>query len=157
MRKKAHRILPIALVITVAGTATALAAGPMKGKTYEGSAPASGITSEGHHRIVLHAGGNISLRVAGNGKTVSVHFSSSRPVLYCITTKTLQVQSTRSAVISRSGTFKASITERFAAGPGAPAIVQVVTGRFSGGSVSGTIYTNAAECSGTSYYSARAR
>ncbi len=157
MRKKAHRILPVALVLTVAGTATALAAGPLKGRTYEGSAPASGVTSEGHHRVALRAGGNISLHVSGNGRSVSVRFTSSKPVLYCITTKALHVQTTRSAPISGSGTFKASITERFAAGPGAPAIVQVVTGRFSGGSVSGSIYTNAAECSGTSYYSARAR
>lgn len=157
MGKKTHQTLLVTLALMIAGTASALAAGPLKGKTYEGSAPSSGITSEGHHRVVLRAGGNIVLHVAGNGRSVTVGFSSSRPVLYCITTKTLHVQSTRSASISGSGTFKASITERFAAGPGAPAIVQVVTGRFSGGSVSGTIYTNAAECSGTSYYSARAR
>jgi hypothetical protein len=139
------------------GAATALAAGPLHGKSYEGGAPSSGITSEGHHRVTLRAGGNITLRVSGNGRSVTVHFSSSAPVLYCRTTQKLQVQSTHAASISRSGSFNATVNERFKAGPGAPAIVQTVSGRFSGGSVAGSIRTTAgAFCSGTSHFSAKA-
>jgi hypothetical protein len=147
----------VSAALTLALTATALAAGPLKGRTYEGGVPTSGISSEGHHRLTLHAGGTISLRVSGNGSTVTVHFSSASPVLYCNTQKKLQVQKPKPARISSSGSFKASIEERFTAGPGAPSIVQVVSGRFSGGSVSGTIDTNAGECGGVSTFSARAR
>ena len=56
MGKKTHQTLLVTLALMIAGTASALAAGPLKGKTYEGSAPSSGITSEGHHRVVLRAG-----------------------------------------------------------------------------------------------------
>lgn len=150
-------MLALTLTLTLSGSAAALASGALKGKTYEGSAPSSGISQEGHHRLKLRAGGNIVLRVAGDGRSVSVRFSSSSPILYCNTTKTLKLQSTKSARISGSGTFSAAIAERFAAGPGPPAIVQVVSGRFSGRTVNGTIHTSAAECSGTASFSARAR
>ena len=59
--------------------------------------------------------------------------------------------------IASDGTFKAAVGERFAAGPGAPAIVQLVTGRFSGGAVRGTIHTRAGECGGVANFSATAR
>ncbi len=151
-----NRALVLTSVLTLAGTTAALA-GPLKGKTYEGGAPSTGTRSEGHHTVKLHAGGNIVLRVAGNGRSVSVRFSSPYPLLYCNTNKALQVQSTKAARISGSGAFTASIAERFKAGPGLPPIVQVISGRFSGGNVSGKIQTNAAECSGVTYFSARAR
>jgi hypothetical protein len=154
---RANRALAVTFALTVAGTTAALAAGPLRGRTYEGSAPSTGVRAANHRLVRLHAGGNIILRVAGNGGSVTVRFSSSSPVLFCNTTKTLHVQSTRAARISSSGTFSASISERFAAGPGLPPIVQVVSGRFSGGTVSGRIQTNAAECSGVSSFSARAR
>jgi hypothetical protein len=157
MRKKAQKTLLVTGALTLVGGAAALASGPLHGKTYEGGAPSHGITSEGHHPIRLHAGGNIIIRVAGNGGSVTVRFSSPYPVLYCTTGKALQVQKTTSARVSGGGTFQASIEERFKAGPGAPAIVQVVTGRFNGHWVSGTIYTRAGECGGTSTYSAYAR
>ncbi len=156
MRNRAHRTLTVTLALTLAISAAALAAGPLKGKTYEGSTPTTGISSEGHHRLTIRAGGNIILRVSGNGSSVTVRFSSSHPVLYCNTLKALQVQSTHPARISSSGTFKASISERFVAGPGLPPIVQVVSGRFSGGRVSGSIQTQAGECGGVANFSARA-
>jgi hypothetical protein len=82
-----------------------------------------------------------------------VRFTSMWPVLYCFTPKTLRVQAGRAARISRSGTFSASIEERFYPGPGLPPITQVVTGRFNGRIVTGTIETRAAECSGrTTFY-----
>ena len=49
------------------------------------------------------------------------------------------------------------LIERFAAGPGSNSITQVVTGRFAGRTVKGAIHTHAAECGGTSTYSATAR
>ena len=118
--------------------------------------PTRGIRSEHHRTVAIRAGGNITLKVSGNGSSVYVHFTSSRPVLYCNTGKTLRVQAARPARVSGSGSFKAFISERFTPGPGLPPIVQVVYGHFNGGSASGTIETRAAECSGVSYFSARA-
>ena len=156
MRKKARKTVLTAVALTLVGGAAALASGPMHGKTYVGAVPSYGTTSEGNHRVRLRAGGNIIVRVAGNGGSVIVKFSSPYPVLYCQTGKALQVQKTTSARVSGGGTFQASIEERFKAGPGAPAIVQVVTGRFNGHWLFGTIYTRAGECGGTASYSAYA-
>jgi hypothetical protein len=141
--------------VLLAFAASALAK-PLAGKTYEGAAPSSGTATRGHHQVRLFAGGTIILKVTRNGRSVSVRFSSSTPVLYCRPEQTLHVQSTKPARISGSGSFKASISERFAAGPGPPAIVQVVSGTFSGRSVRGTITTRAAECSGATNFSASA-
>jgi hypothetical protein len=146
----------IALALTLAGAAGALAAAPLKGKTYEGSAPSSGISDEGHHHVRLYGGGKITLRVASSGGSVTVHFSSPYPVLYCRTQEALHVQNTKPARISSSGAFKASVSERFRAGPGASGIEQVIAGHFSGGTVSGTIHTKAGACSGVASFSARA-
>ena len=153
MTKRAHRTFAITLVLTAAAAASALAAGALKGKTYEGAAPSMGV-SQGHH-VSTHASGNIILRVAGNGRSVTVRFSGG-PVLYCTTQQQLHVQTTKPATISRSGTFRASIGQRFAAGPGPPAITQVVSGQFSGSSVRGSISTRAAECGGVASFSATA-
>ena len=157
MRASRSRTLAAAAALTLAGAASALAAGSLKGKTYQGGAPVTGISSEGHHRMRLYVGGYITLHVARSGKSVSVRFTSPWPVLYCRTQQKLHVQSTKAASISRSGSFKATIIERFAAGPGSNSITQVVTGRFAGRTVKGAIHTHAAECGGTSTYSATAR
>jgi hypothetical protein len=154
MRATAPRTLAIAAALSLAASATAYA-GAVGGKTYTGSVPTTGIRKESGHRVALNAGGSIQLKVARNGRTVTVHFSSAYPVLYCFGTKTLKVQTTKPARISSSGSFTASIAERFQPGPGLPGIVQVVTGRFSGGSASGTIKTQAAQCSGSTSFSAR--
>jgi hypothetical protein len=157
MRTTTRRTLVATLALMLGVSTAALASGPLKGKTYEGGAPSTGTRTE-HHRVVnLHAGGNIILRVSGSGRTVTVRFTSNSPVLYCNTNKTLAVQSTKPARISSSGTFRASISERFSAGPGAPPIVQVLSGRFSGHTMSGTIHTEAGECGGVATFSARAR
>jgi hypothetical protein len=155
MRITVSRILAIALALTLA-TAAGAFAGALHGKTYEGGAPAWGVNSEGH-RVRTHAGGNIVLRVAGSGRSMTVRFSSSAPVLYCNTRQRLHVQSSRPASISGGGTFKAAVAQRFTAGPGPPSIVQVISGRFSGRTVRGTIATHAAECGGTSSFYASAR
>jgi hypothetical protein len=157
MRTRTRRTLVATLALMLAVSTAALAAGPLKGKTYEGGVPSTGTRTE-HRRVVnLHAGGNIILRVSSSGRTVTVRFTSNSPVLYCNTNKTLAVQSTKPARIYGSGSFRASISERFSAGPGAPAIVQVVSGRFSGHTVKGLIHTNAGECGGVATFSARAR
>ncbi len=150
-------VAAVALATALAGSTVALAAGPMKGKTYEGSAPATGVSSEGHHALKLREGGKITLHVSSNGKSVTVHFTSAHPVLYCNTPKTLQVQNSKSGSISGSGSFKATVNERFSANPGQPSIVQVVTGHFSGGAVSGKIQTSAGDCGGVASFSARVK
>jgi hypothetical protein len=155
MRNHARPILAATLVLVFAGSTGALAAGALGGRTYEGSAPSMGVDSHGH-KLRTHASGNIVLRVARNGRSVSIHFGSA-PILYCVTQQQVRVQSTKPASISKSGSFRASVGERFAPGPGAPAIEQVVTGQFSGGTVRGTVRTQAAECSGTASFSAAAR
>ena len=149
----ARRIGGIALSLTLAISATALA-GPLAGKTYQGRTGSTGVDSEGHTHRLNAAASAISLRVSSNGRSVTVRFPSSRPLLYCNTTEQLHSQSTKGALISGSGSFSATVDERFKSGPGASAIVQVVTGRFSGGSVRGTVRTQAGECGGTTSFSA---
>lgn len=155
MTKRAHCTLGVTLALTLAGSTGALA-GPLHGKTYQGRTPSSGVKAEGHNRVALHAGGNIILRVSASGTSVTVRFSSSSPILYCRTQQVLHVQTTKPARISSSGAFRASVGQRFKAGPGAPALVQVITGRFSGGTVRGTIKTSG-ECGGVASFSATAR
>ena len=156
MRKSAYRMLASTAALTLVASATAFAAGAVGGKTYTGSVPKFGIRKESGHRVGLRAGGNIILSVAHSGHSVTVRFSSAYPVLYCLTNKPLKVQTSKPVKISSSGSFTASIPERFQPGPGLAPIVQVVSGHFSGKSVSGTIKTQAAECSGSTSFSARA-
>jgi hypothetical protein len=155
MTNRGRSTVAITLALVLTGSAAALA-GPLKGKTYEGGVPSSGTNIEGHHQRI-RAGGNIVLRVARSGGSVTVRFSSSSPFLYCNTQEKLHSQSGKAASISRSGTFKATISERFGTGPGPPAIVQVVSGKFSGRTVRGTIHTEQPECGGFSSFSATAR
>lgn len=157
MTTRTQRATILALFLTCCGAAVAQAAGPVKGRTYEGYAPRQGVSSEGHHPLELYAGGKILLKVSGSGKTVTVHFTSTAPVLYCQTSKRLAVQTSNVGRISSSGSFSATVGERFAAGPGQDSIVQLVSGRFSGSVVSGTIETRAGGCSGSSHFSARAK
>jgi len=156
MRKRTHRTIAITIALTFGSAAGALAAAALSGKTYRGAAPASGVNGE-QHRVRTHAGGSIVLRVSGNGRSVTARFSSSSPVLYCNTTQRIRVQSTHAAPISAHGTFHATVSERFSPGPGPPAIVQVITGHFSGRSVHGAVHTHAGECGGIAGYSANAR
>jgi hypothetical protein len=151
-----RRVLALAFALALLISTGALAAGVLKGKTYQGKTASSGRDSEGHTQRFKVAGA-ISLHVAGSGRTVSVSFPSTVPLLYCFTKEQVQVQSTKPAKLSGSGSFHATVDQRFVAGPGEPAIVQVISGRFSGGTVTGTIHTEAAECSGSTTFSASAR
>src|SRR5437763_1481189 len=102
MMRMARRLSVAVAIALSAGTAGVALAAPLKGKTYKGAVPSTGVRTERHRTVKLHAGGSITLKVSSNGKSVTVHFSSATPVLYCNTTKLLQVQSTRPAHISSS-------------------------------------------------------
>jgi hypothetical protein len=152
----AHRTLSITLLLTLAISVGAFAAGPLKGKAYEGRTASSGVDNEGQ-RQRLNVTGPITLGVSASGKSVTVRLPSSSAILYCTTGQRLHSQSTKPAAISRSGSFRATIGERFSASSGPPAVVEVVTGQFSGNTVKGTIHTEAGECSGSTTFSAKAR
>jgi hypothetical protein len=154
--KNARRTLAVTLALTLVGAAGALAAGPLKGKTYEGAAPSSGVDSRGHPQPT-HTAGRIVLKVAGNGRSVAVRFSSSLPVFYCASEKALFDQTTGTSRISSGGAFRAKIDQRFTNSEGTPGIVQVVSGRFSGRKVTGTIHTEAGGCGGTATFTAAVR
>jgi hypothetical protein len=154
MKTPGRKIFAIACALTLAMSAVAFAAGPLHGKTYKGQTAATGKDVEGH-TITLHPAGVLELKVASNGSTVTVHFPQHAAVLYCLTTLTLHSQSTKPAKISSNGSFKASVGERFQASAGSPPVTQIITGRFSGGTVKGTIHTSAAECSGTTAFTAK--
>jgi hypothetical protein len=148
----------VALVLALS-LASATFAGAIGGKAYVGGIPEVGTKLEGHRgKGKTHAyGGLLSLRVSRSGKAVTVSFTSSWPVIYCYNTKLLRVQHTRAARISRSGSFTASIEERFSAGPGLPPIVQIVSGRFHGRVATGKIETHAPPCSGVAAFYATAQ
>jgi hypothetical protein len=149
----ASRTLALTIALTFALAAVALA-GPLKGKTYKGSSSSTGHESEHHKvRVVSHS---ISLKVSSNGKKVTVHLSFGRPLFYCSTQEQVHFAETSPATIASNGSFKATIQERFSKSVGPAPITQIVTGRFSGSKVSGTIRTEAAECSGSTSFSAHA-
>ncbi|HEX3512283.1 MAG TPA: hypothetical protein VHT27_14420 [Solirubrobacteraceae bacterium] len=154
MERRAIGGLAALVGVAAIGTGTALA-GPVNGGLYVGLLPAYGTANYHHLRMRLHNhGAAIVLKVARNGRTVSVRFSTSYPVMFCVNNEFLKVQSSKPARISKSGTFTAVINDKFLVQGGAPAITQTITGHFSGRSVSGTIYTSAGGCGGVSQYSA---
>jgi hypothetical protein len=154
MLRKTSGALAVGIGLAVVGTGSALA-GPVNGATYVGSLPAYGTATYHHLHLRLHShGAAIVLSVARNGRTVTVRFSTSYPVMYCINNEFLKVQSTKPAKISSSGSFTAVITGKFIVQGGAPAVTQTITGQFSGRTVSGTIDTSAGGCGGVSHYSA---
>jgi len=156
----ANRTLAVVLALTLALaiSAAALAAGALNGKRYQGMTSAAGVDGEGHKLPHLTARA-MTLKVSSNGRTVSVRFSSSVPPLYdCQTTKTVRAESTKPAKILGDGTFKATVNERFTPGPGQSSITEIVTGRFSGKKVSGTVRTvQPPECTGSASFSANAK
>lgn len=148
-----RKLATITLALTLLLAATALAAGPLAGKTYKTVTPSTGL-NEQHLRKHI-AKSPMTLKVSGNGKTVTVHFSSVNPILYCLTKETLHTQTTTPAKIS-NGSFTARVGEGFHAKDKKPAIVQVVSGKFSGKTVRGTIKTEAEPCGGTTSFTATA-
>jgi hypothetical protein len=149
----ASRTLALTFALTLVMAAAALA-GPLNGKTYKGATGSTGTEAE-HHKVRV-ASHSISLKVTSNGKKVSVHISFGRPLFYCSTQEQVHVAETTPAKISSNGSFKATIGERFTQSVGPAPITQVISGRFSGKTVTGTIRTEAAECSGSTSFSAHA-
>lgn len=153
MAGKVNRTLAITTALTLALPAGALAAGALGGKTYQGNLPSTGVDSEGHHKE-LQPAGKIILRVARNGRSVSVRFTGPFPILYCVSEVPMKQQQTQAASISSSGRFHTTVGERFTTGPGEPSVFQSISGQFSGRRVHGTIRTQPSECGGTLNFSA---
>src|SRR6476660_4526911 len=99
-------LVSVSVIALSCVTAAFAVAGPLKGKTYQGVGPSKGVDHEGHH-VKTHAAGGIVLRVSGNGRSVTVRFSSAAPVLYCVTQERIHVQTSKAARISSSGKFTA--------------------------------------------------
>jgi hypothetical protein len=148
----APRTIALTLALTLAIAAGALAAGPLKGKTYKGTTPKIGLSSE-HNKTALVAH-TISLKVSSNGKKVTVHLSFGHPLFYCQSKLETHFETTSAAKISSNGSFKATIQERFTNSVGGAPITQQISGKFSGSKVTGTIRTEADVCSGSVSFSA---
>jgi hypothetical protein len=154
MLGRISRVLAIVACAALAIPAIGAASGALKGRTYTGTTSSEGKETEGNPRTVASVG--ISLRVSHDGKSVTVRFLSSRPIIYCGSKLTIYSQVTKAVRISSSGTFRVRVGEKFSAGTGETALSQVVSGRFSGHSVKGTIRTEPPECGGTTAFSAHA-
>ena len=155
MRLRTRRTLAATFVLTLV-VATSAFAGPLGGKTYVGQTASTGTNSAGRHLRLHPSASPVSLSVAHNGKTVTIHLSSHYALFYCVTTEALYGQSTKPAKISSNGSFRATVGERFTAGAGPPPVTEIVSGKFSGRRVSGTILTEAPPCGGTTTFSASA-
>jgi hypothetical protein len=153
MGGRLHLELAAATALALVLPGAALAAGPLAGRTYQGALPSTGTDSEGH-RKELQPAGKIVLRVARNGRSVTVRFTGPFPIIYCVSEEPMKQQVTHAAAISASGRFRASVGERFTTGPGEPSVFQTVSGQFSGRKVRGTIRTQPSECGGTLSFSA---
>jgi hypothetical protein len=156
MQKRTRRTLVIAIAVALLGAASALA-GPLKGATYSVSLPTSGTAVYKHLHLRTYANtGKLTLTVSHNGHSVTARFSGDKPFLFCREEDTLAQQTTKQATISSSGSFTATVDQKFLVQSGEPAITQQIKGRFSGHRVSGTITTQAGECGGVSSFSASA-
>jgi hypothetical protein len=131
----------LSLALVLGGIA--LAAGPMKGKTYGGS--------------LVRGNVPITLKVAKNGKAVTV--SVERPPLYCEGGGVGGRQITKPATISKSGSFSATIVYEFTPNHTTNSKL-LVKGKFSGSKVSGSARSEfklAASCDGSTSFSAKAK
>jgi len=141
----------VAVVLALAPSASALPARALKGRTYAGKTATSYFDHEGEHSGgVVRA---LSLKVSSSGRTVTVAFAGGEPLFYCPAGAALVGQSTKPAVIAHTGAFKATVDEQLSPEP-ATALVEIVTGRFAGHTVKGTIKTEAGSCSGSVGFSA---
>jgi hypothetical protein len=143
MIKQARRVLALVLVATLASGATALASKPVKGATYTGA--------------TAHGKAPIELKVSANGKRVTVKMVSAP--LYCQGGGAPEVQITKAAAISKSGSFSGSIAYEFR-------FTHKITshlffsGKFSGRTVTGSArsqFTLAKTCNGSTTFTARAK
>jgi hypothetical protein len=142
-RRAVRTALAPTLVLLLATTTVALAAGPVKGGTYTGE------TVRGKRPITL--------KVSKSGKSVTV--SLTFPPQYCEGGGGGTRQITKAATISNSGSFKASIAYEFAPTHKITARL-FLTGKFSGHAVNGTARSEfplAKQCNGSTRFSAKAK
>jgi hypothetical protein len=154
MTKLLRSTFILTLAVALAVVTAAVAAGPLKGRTYRANTPTTGTDSEGHPQHIASVG--LSLRVSSDGRSVTVRFLSSTPILYCGNQLHVHSQVTKAVSISRSGSFRSRVGEKFGSGPGETAVSQIVSGRFNGHTVKGTIRTEPAECGGVTSFTATA-
>jgi hypothetical protein len=121
MGRQLCRIIGFAVLAMLATAVVALAAGPKKGATYSG--------------MTVHGKEPIMLRVAKNGKSVTVNVPSAP--LYCQGGGPAERQITAPAPIAKDGSFTSTIAYEFVPTHKKTARVYV-NGRFSGKSVKGT-------------------
>jgi hypothetical protein len=159
MRRPIRRTVAATLMLTLSISVVALAAGPLKGKTYTGRTPASGVGSEGS--FSFGAPLPVVLKVSANGKSVTASFpgiseaGTHRAVFYCNVGVALIRQVTKPATISKkTGSFQATILDKLSEEPSVP-LQQIVTGKFNGHTVKGTVHTvTSPGCSGSTTYTA---
>jgi hypothetical protein len=158
MRRQIGGALAVAVVLSLTLSMAALAAGPLKGKTYSGRTPASGVGPEGSFSFGVRL--PVVLKVSASGKSVTASFpgipeaGTHRAVMYCNIGVALLRQVTTPATISKGGSFQATILDKLSTEPGVP-LKQIVTGRFNGHTVKGTVRTTtSAGCSGSTTYTA---
>jgi len=139
MSRQLRRAPALAVMVTLATTAVALAAGPLKGATYTGT------TVRGERPI--------SLKVSGNGKSVTVSIAD--PPLYCQGGGPPETQITKPAKVHRNGSFSGSITYQFMHKTSFKASF---SGKFSGKKATGTIRSeySSSSCSGSTTFLAKA-
>ena len=143
MSKPLRSVLALAIVASLAPAAVALAANAVKGATYAGA--------------VVHTKEPISLKVAKNGKTVTVSIAIAP--LYCEGGGVGTRQITKAAPISKSGSFKGSIAYEFQPTHKTTARL-FFNGRFSGRTVKGTARSEfpvVPLCDGSTTFSASAK
>jgi hypothetical protein len=143
MTKQLRRVLVFVPIIVIASGAVALAAGPVRGGTYKGT--------------TAHGRDAVSLKVSGNGRSVTV--SVPTPPGYSGGCGGPTVQKTKAARISGGGAFSGSIAYEF---PLTRTIVIKLSfsGRFSGRKAKGSVhsqYVYSKACSGSTSFSATAR
>jgi hypothetical protein len=159
VRRPIRRTLALTLALSLTISMVALAAGPLKGKTYSGRTPASGVGSEGSFSFGVRL--SVVLKVSANGKSVTASFpgipeaGTHRAVMYCNVGVALVRQVTSPATISKkTGSFQATILDKLSEEPSVP-LKQIVTGKFDGHTVKGTVRTaTSAGCSGSTTYTA---
>jgi hypothetical protein len=132
------RTVPLVIVFALALAGLAVAAQPLKGKTYKG--------------VTAHGKLPVTLTVAANGKTVkaSIPFAP----LYCEGGGGPVKQATKSAAISRDGSFKGSVGYLFG---GKTAYKVSFSGRFVKRKLAtGTVRSeySTKSCSGSTTFSA---
>src|SRR5579872_7328556 len=104
MGKKTRTTLLTGMALALSFAAASALAGPLRGVSYVGNLPTSGVANYHHLHMRIHTyGGQLVLKVAGNGRTVTARFTTSHPFMFCNVSELLRSQSTHPASISSSG------------------------------------------------------